>query len=485
MNPLKMIMAIHFFHLRPYILIALFFLCASCGRGPDWGRPATEQEIAVFERRQIPVYESAEQDRPPNVVLIMVDDMGIEAVGSYGSTSCTTPQIDRLAASGMRFLNAHATPLCTPSRVRLLTGRYSVRNYTRFAYMDPGEATFAQLLQQAGYVTGIAGKWQLGGTELSPYKAGFDEYCLWQLTYRGHWERFKNPRIVCNGAFKKYENGEYGPDLFLEFSEDFMTRHRNRPFLLYYPMVLTHIPFQPTPDREDYHSFDPLSELDDPVHFPANVAYADKIVGRVISRLRELGLSDRTLVIFTADNGTDSTVVSMMGEMEVPGGKGKTTEWGTHVPLIVSRQGSVPGGTTNPDLIDFADIFPTIMEAAGIQAPADLNIDGKSFYPQLLGKSGQPREWLYLNFQPKMGAPLWLVNLLSRSYGYRFVPATYAKDTKYKLYDDGRFFAIRQDPFEQRPISASDMTDEMGVARDKLLAVIEQMAREQSKKRLN
>src|SRR5947209_4984581 len=171
----------------------------------------------------------------PNVVLIMADDLGYETIGANGGTSYKTPTLDRLAASGVRFEHCYVQPLCTPTRVQLMTGKYNVRNYITFGEMDPQAVTFGNLFQQAGYVTCMAGKWQLGRELQKPKQYGFDEYCLWQHTRRP--PRYPNPGLEINGVEKDFTNGEYGPDLVNDYAIDFITRHKDRPFFLYYPMM--------------------------------------------------------------------------------------------------------------------------------------------------------------------------------------------------------------------------------------------------------
>ena len=168
----------------------------------------------------------------------MADDIGYEAFGSYGNTNYETPQLDKMASEGMQFNHCYAQPLCTPSRVKIMTGKYNFRNYERWGFLNSNETTFAHLLKAEGYATCIAGKWQLRGDEYAPYKAGFDEYHLWQLTFTSYNERYKNPRVLENGKMIKYNNGEYGPQLHTNFILDFIDRHKDKPFLAYYPMAL-------------------------------------------------------------------------------------------------------------------------------------------------------------------------------------------------------------------------------------------------------
>ena len=172
----------------------------------------------------------------PNVILIMADDVSWECFGCYGAEDYKTPRIDQLASEGIRFEHCYSTPICTPSRVKLMTGKYGFRNYTHFGYLDPSERTFAHMMKEAGYQTAIAGKWQLNGLynklaghldPMRPHQAGFDQSLLWQVT-RGKGgdggERFWDPPLEHNGKFiSKEENaGQYGPDLLTDFVCDFI-----------------------------------------------------------------------------------------------------------------------------------------------------------------------------------------------------------------------------------------------------------------------
>lgn len=171
----------------------------------------------------------------PNVVLILIDDFGYECVTADGGESYRTPVMDGLAATGVRFEQCHVQPLCTPTRVALMTGLVNKRNYTHFGNLDFSQTTFANLLKKGGYATCVAGKWQLQGGFEGPAHFGFDEYALWQLNRRPG--RYKNPGLEVNGAQRDYTANEYGPDLVSDYALDFIQRHKDGPFFLYYPMI--------------------------------------------------------------------------------------------------------------------------------------------------------------------------------------------------------------------------------------------------------
>lgn len=395
--------------------------------------------------------------KQPNIILIMADDMGYECVGANGGTSYKTPVLDKLAAGGMRFDHCYVQPLCTPTRVQIMTGLYNQRNYIRFGLLDPKAVTFAQLFKRAGYATCIVGKWQLAGGFDGPKRFGFDEHCLWQLTIRK--SRYPNPVIERNGKVIEYTGGEYGPDVVSDYLCDFLDRHKNRPFFAYYPMMLPHGPFVPTPDSPNY---DPKARDEKSgahkKHFADMVAYVDKIVGKLVAKLEALGLRENTLILFTCDNGTGQGLISRMGDREIIGGKGRTTNAGTHVPLIANWPGKISAGKVSKDLVDSTDFLPTMLEAIGHPVSKESNIDGRSFFPQLIGQPGQPRAWSYC-WYAKDGGPT----------GVEFT-----RTQRYKLYADGRFLDLDADPLEQKPLSPSQQSTELSQVRADLRAALDQ-----------
>jgi arylsulfatase A len=393
-----------------------------------------------------------------NVVLIMADDLGYECIGANGGTSYKTPVLDRLAAGGVRFEHCYAQPLCTPTRVQLMTGVSNVRNYVRFAHMDPELTTFAHLFKKAGYATCMAGKWQLAGDVDLPRRLGFDEYCLWQHTRRP--PRYANPGLEINGKEKDFTSGEYGPDLVNAYALDFVTRMKDKPFFLYYPMILTHGPCQPTPDSK---AWDPkaIGEKPNrrPEHFGDMVAYMDKLIGRLVTRLDELGLRENTVVIFLGDNGTGKGTRSMMGHRVVIGGKGTTTAAGMHVPLIVSWPGKAAPGKVCRDLVDSTDFLPTICEAAGVAVPSEMKIDGRSFLPQVRGEKGHPRQWVH--------------SWYSRHGGMAEARES-AFTQRYKLYRTGEFYDLEADREEKRPLPVETLDGDAAAAAKLLRGALDQ-----------
>lgn len=382
----------------------------------------------------------------PNIVFILADDVGREVLGCYGGTSYRTPHLDRLAAEGAKLTHCYSMPVCHPTRVTLLTGRYPRHlgspKWGSFPTADETK-TFAHAVRNAGYATAIAGKWQICTMRNDldhPARLGFDE---WSVFGWHEGPRFHEPMIYQNGKLRNDTEGKYGPDLYVEFLLDFMKRKRDQPVLAFYSMALCHdvtddigkvVPYG---SRGRYDNFKEMAEM------------MDTKVGQLLEGIDELGLRDNTLILFTTDNGTagkskltavdDSgkkfvyeNVVSKLHGEDIPGGKGQLTDWGTRVPTIAAWRGVIKPGQTWDDLVDFSDILPTFVEIAGGTLPGGVQLDGASFADRLLGKGKGHREWAYAEGKGKF----------------------FAKTRNWKLYNDGRIFHTEADPFEKNPVAA-------------------------------
>jgi arylsulfatase A-like enzyme len=388
------------------------------------------------------------QPKRPNILLILADDLGYECLSCYGSQTYKTPHLDRLAAEGMLFRYAFAQPLCTPTRMQLMTGKYNFRNWQAFGIMDPKERTFGHLFRENGYRTAIAGKWQFWSYNPPDFEpqwrgkgqriedAGFDEYAVW---HAGHTEdkgsRYGNPTVYTSGALQKNLTGQYGDDLFADFIQKFAKKPDPKPWFVYWPLALTHDPFVPTPDTPEFQG--PHRLKPDNRFFKDMVEYMDKVVGRVVAQL-----PPDTLILFFSDNGTHQSITSQLNGQPFPGGKGLTTEAGTRVPLLVRWKGVTPPGATSNDLIDSCDFLPTLAAAAGISTRSMGPLDGVSFLPQLQGRPGQPRPWIYSWYDPRPGA--------DKANWTRTQRCVF--DQQWKLYDDGRLYHWARDPRETTPV---------------------------------
>ena len=435
--------------------------------------------------------------KQPNIVLIMSDDLGYEVIGANGGSSYKTPSIDSMAQQGMRFENAHVMPLCTPTRLSMMTGKYNFRNYLGFGLIRPDEVTFGHLLTDAGYNTCISGKWQLysynppdqhpeersSGQKIED--AGFDEFCVWHPHHTEEkGSRYKNPVIYENGEFRTDTKDKYGEDIFCDYIIDFLERKKDdeKPFFVYWPMAATHKPHEPTPDSPEWDSFDPPSNRsigaktwadledgsweDDPKFYRDMVEYHDKVIGRLLNYLENQGLQEDTLVIYLGDNGSPADVCSMMHQHnEICGGKGKTSDRGTHVPLICLMPGTIPSNTVQTDLIEATDFLPTIFEAAGLNFPEGYIIDGRSFYPQLKGEKGNPRDWMFFHFEP-----------MNRRHGLNDLrQIRFIRDHSWKLYETGELYDLEADWDEDIPIYEVEDSKSQSEARNRLKPVFSQM----------
>jgi len=406
---------------------------------------------------------SAENERL-NVILIMADDLGYETIAANGGESYKTPNIDRMASQGVRFEHCYAQPVCTASRVKIMTGLSNVRNYTRFGNLDREQKTFAHYFKDAGYATAIAGKWQLGNQDDSPQHFGFDEALLWQHQLERwregtqHDSRFENPVLEYNGEPRYFHDGEYGPDVLTDYVCEFITRKKDQPFLAYYPMVLAHCPFVPTPDCVDWYptSKGSLTYVGDTKYFGAMVTYMDKLVGRIVDHVESLGIADQTVILFTGDNGTDKPVTSRFMGREVKGGKKTTKDAGTRVPLIAYNPALIRPQVSK-GLVDFSDFLPTLCDIGGIEVAPGL--DGHSFWPHLRGEQGTKREWVYCWYSPS---------------GKAKSARVFARTERYKLYSTGEFYDIETDVNEKQAMKVLSLEQEQ--IQKKLSGVIQAYA---------
>jgi arylsulfatase A-like enzyme len=421
----------------------------------------------------------AQKPNKPNIVFIMVDDLGPEWISSYGGEGIETPNVDELARRGMSFENAYSMPQCTPTRATLLTGQYPFRHgwvnhwdvprWGAGCHFDPKHnVTFARQLEKVGYKTAVAGKWQINDFRVQPNvlrEHGFQEWSMWtgfESLNPASAERYWNPYVFSNlHASRTYQN-RFGPDVFNEFVLGFLERHRNEPMLVYYPMALTHTPLVATPHE-------PFAESKYGRH-KAMVRYTDYLVGRVMKQLEDLGLWDQTYVFFTTDNGTAQSIDGRLNGRAVPGGKAKLTENGPRQPFIVSGPG-IAAGVRTEALTDFSDLMPTFAELSGAELPEGVAIDGKSIAGVLRGDDRQgSREWmLAMGYGParldeKGVRP-------AKDFADRVV-----RDERYKLHvldgQPARLHDLQNDPDETVNLIASDEPAHLAAKR-KLTAVLE------------
>ena len=388
--------------------------------------------------------QKIEQKEKPNIIFIMTDDMGYETIGYNKALNFKTPNIDKLAHEALVFTNCDAQPLCVPTRVKLLTGQYNYRNYKGWGSFELEFPAMGKMMQEAGYSTGIFGKWHL---EKIPEEMGFDEHCYFdgspkELEYSEFFKRYYYNAPLIEDGMKI--TADYAPDKFNQRALKFIDDHgkKEKPFFIYYPLSLAHNPFEPTPDSED------LSSTDWQKNFEDMVAYSDKMVGNVISKLKKEGLYNETIIFYTSDNGTKTIAHEMKNGEVIYGGKGIQMVDGVHVPLIVKYDGT---HKVVDDLVDFTDFYPTLASIAGYsENKLSDRMDGVSLYPVLEGKIRKNKPFLFSVFHHPLSA--------------------YIRDKHYKFYLDGRLYNIVNDPRELQPYYTCNDTPETKKAREKLKA---------------
>ena len=399
----------------------------------------------------------------PNIILILGDDVGYEIPTVNGGQSYSTPNLDKMAQVGMRFTQVRSTPLCSPSRFELLTGKYNFRNYSLWGSMDTTNRTIANMLSDAGYKTLICGKWQLSGGDTAIRSLGFQDYMVWNPYTAegdehvdGKGSRYKDPIIFTAGHFLPDDStkGRYGDDLFTNHILNFIDSNRNDPFFVYYPICLVHPPFCPTPLDPEFQTWNSSPKNSDPKFYPSMVKYMDLKIGQILDKVRDSRLANNTIVIFVGDNGTSQQITSMFQGQPFTGGKGTDQESGIHVPMMIWWQNQVSPGTVNNDLVDLSDFMPTLAGIANVPVPTTYGtLDGVSFYPRLHGLPGTPREWSYCYFYP---------NPIKRPDRRD----SWVQNGTYKLYSDSssrnhnKFYNFINDPAEVTPLKTSQLTTE-------------------------
>jgi arylsulfatase len=386
--------------------------------------------------------------KPPNIVLIVADDLGYGELGCYGQKKIRTPRLDQMAKEGLRFTQFYSgSPVCAPSRCVLMTGKHAGHAAIRDNRERPpegqeplpaDEVTIAELLKAKGYATGMIGKWGLGAHDTTggPLKQGFDSFLGYICQAKAHnhypislWkndkpleltldeeatEKYGRPGTGTFTAFEKFGT-EYSGDLFEQQALEFLQEHKEKPFFLYLPFTVPHLALQvPNDSLREYED-----KWDDPPydgtrhgylpHDTPRAAYAamitrlDRSVGRILDELKTLELEENTLVIFSSDNGpaplnvggADSPFFESAGPLR--GLKGSAYEGGIRVPCLARWPGKITAESESKVALAFYDVLPTLCELSGATAPE--NLDGLSFVPTLLGRGEQKQhEFLYWEF---------------------------------------------------------------------------------------
>lgn len=403
-------------------------------------------------------------DGRPNILFILLDDLGKEWVSAYGAEDIETPIVDALAAGGIKFNNFYVMPQCTPTRLTLMTGQqpfrhgwvnhWDVPRWGGGAHYDYElNPSMVRGINDAGYATAVAGKWQVNDFRVQPeamVEMGFDDYCMWTGGEGGNPpsdERYWDPYIHTKEGSRTYP-GEFGDEVFTDFLIDFMGQHKDEPMLMYFAMCLPHWPWVATPSEPDV-----TGDLD---RHKAMVRYADELTGRLVQALDDLGIRDDTIVIWTTDNGTSGDITGSRYGRSVQGAKAKTIEAGINVPFIVNAPGRVPAGVESNALFTIADMLPTFAELAQAEVAPQFVYDGVSVVDALLGKSPKSPHEFIMAMGGRNDAKLTAAGV-ENAWVYR---DRVLRTERFKLYVDTnrtpeKFFDLENDPWEEHNIIGS------------------------------
>jgi len=424
-----------------------FLKCSAAGTlgciAGAWARPAMAKEEEAPPKK-------------PNFVFFLIDDLGWRDVGCYGTKFYETPAIDRLASEGMRFTDAYAAcPVCSPTRASILTGKYPARlNLTDWIPghkpKDPkllvpafhqelplAEVTIAEALKAAGYACASIGKWHLGGEPYYPDKQGFDLNV--GGTAKGQPPRYFSPYGIPTLA--DGPKGEYLTDRLADEAEKFIEQNRDRPFFLYLPHFAVHTPIQGKEEITAKYARKPPDGDQKNATYAAMIESVDDSVGRVMKKLQDPGLADRTVVFFMSDNGGLAGVTS---NAPLRAGKGTLYEGGIREPMIVKWPGVVRSGTTASTPVTSTDFYPTILEMAGLPPKPEQHVDGLSLVPLLKESGPLRRDTLYWHYP----------------HYHRTTPAGALRHGDWKLieyFEDGRLelYNLRDDIGEQHDLASA------------------------------
>ena len=398
----------------------------------------------------------------PNIVYILADDLGFAELGCNGSDRYKTPNIDALANSGVRFTRFYTVPLCGPSRAMILTGRYGFRSgavtqdacKTIIRTGEKAEVMIPTVLKKAGYASALIGKWGQLTPSGDPSDWGFDH----ELYYKGsgmYWNskvakpmseggevRGDPDTYVLDGKTVSVKDDEYIPDLLHKDATAWMEAQKGRPFFLYYSLSQVHGEILPTPDSAPAPKGESNNQRAQRL-LADNIAYMDKLVGKLVAELDRLKLRDNTVIVFMGDNGStkSAAVDATIGGRRIEGEKGSMKEGGGLVPFFATWPGVMASGKVNANVSDASDLLPTFAEIAGAPLPTGRVIDGRSLVSQFKGDTKSPRTWAFCQ--------------LSNNF--------YVREVGWKLDQSGTLYDMKDAPFKEVAVAA-DTKDEAAVA---------------------
>lgn len=411
---------------------------------------------------------------PPNIVFILADDLGSTQVGCYGSSYYLTPNLDRLSAEGIRFTNAYAAAaVCSPTRASIMTGKYPARlHLTDFIagndrddyplvqpdwqkFLPLEEVTFAELLQEKGYRTALFGKWHLSPGKVppeslpyNPDKQGFDESFI---TYK--------PSGNALQPWQEAENDAHNVDTITSLAIDFMERNRDNPFFLFVSHNTIHDPLKERAwTIRKYEDMDATAKPENHPVVAAMIERLDESCGRIMEKVKQLGIDDHTIIIFFSDNGGKHAYAS---QAPFRAGKGWLYEGGIREPLIIRWKGTVEPGTISGALVSSIDLYPTFLEMAGADPPGSGTIDGKSLFPVLKNPSAGNHPvlyWHYPHYHTGSGmAPAGAIRSGQWKLIEWYEKSLTGMDGSYELYD----LETDEGEFENLAGSLEDRTEEL------------------------
>jgi arylsulfatase A-like enzyme len=390
-------------------------------------------------------------EKRPNVVLVMTDDQGYGDLGCHGHPKLKTPNLDQLHAESLRFTQFHVMPVCSPTRACLMTGRYNYRTgvvdtYVGRSMMHSDEVTLAEALGEAGYRTGIFGKWHLGDNyPLRACDRGFQE----SLVHRGGGlcqpsdlpnATYTDPLLIHNGVEKKMKG--YCTDIYTDAAMDFIEANQDQPFFCYLPTNAPHTPLL-VPDEFAQPYLD-AGYNESMARYCGMCANIDKNVGRLRAKLSALGLAENTLFIFMTDNGGQGNVRKTEPyNAGMRGWKGSVYEGGIRVPFFIHWPGKTTAGQEVDRIAAHIDVFPTVLEACGVTPPQDRKIDGRSLMPLIKDATSQWND-RHLFFQWHRG---------DEPEAFR---ACAVRNQRYKLVNGVELYDLSNDPGETKDIAAEN-----------------------------
>jgi len=412
----------------------------------------------------------------PNFIVFLTDDQGCHDLGCLGSSDLKTPNIDRLAATGTRFTNWYAAaPVCAPSRAALLTGRYPIRAGVpnNGPALPETERTIAACLKEAGYATGIIGKWHLGsGPSTVPNARGFDRFygfhsgCIDYFSHRYYWGEPKTVSYhdLWSDRTEVFEDGQYSTELFAREAVEFIRQNHQRPFFLYVPFNGVHYPMHAPKKYVDRFPDLPFERR----MYAAMLSAVDDAVGAVLKTLNEYQLTQDTFVIFTADNGATRERRAGLNQ-QIPdaghngilrGYKFSAFDGGMHPPMIMNWPGVIPGGQIVDEVGCHIDLLPTFCKAAGVPVPSDRIIDGHDALPMATAKAKSPHEAIYWASSNQLAVRKGDWKLVKDGIIFDGTP----QGSKPLTGDDALFLSnLRQDPGESRNLrhENAELVDEL------------------------